>query len=227
MSEDAEGPVRKDDEAAPETSETATTAEAPVPPEAEERSEEAPAAAEPEPESEEAPAAAEPPAPPAAAPAPPPAVEAGSAAGSSSALAKADGGKRIVAALIDFAIAFVMSLVPGVGQLLGAGYLLLRDGLELDFMNHRSIGKKVMKLHLESVEGQPLELITSVKRNWVFAIGPLVLLLFFIPILGWLMLPFALFAAIALGITELVLAITDADGRRLGDKWAGTMVVED
>ena len=246
MSEDAEGPVRKDDEAAPETSETATTAEALVPPaasppqpESREGSEETPAAiepgaeseqappAEPEPQSEEAPAAAEPAAPPAAAPAPPPAVEAGPAAGSPSALAKADVGKRIVAAMIDFAIAFVMIIVPGIGQLLGAGYLLLRDGLELDFMNHRSIGKKVMKLHLESVEGQPIELITSVKRNWIFAFGPLVLLLFFIPILGWLMLPFALFATLALGITELVLAITDADGRRLGDKWAGTMVVED
>jgi uncharacterized RDD family membrane protein YckC len=234
MSEDAEGPVRKDDEAAPETSETATTAEALVPPEASppqpesrERSEEMPAAIEPGAESEEAPAAAEPAAPPVAAPAPPPAVEAGPAAGSPSALAKADVGKRIVAAMIDFAIAFVMGLVPGVGQLLGAGYLVLRDGLELDFMNHRSIGKKVMKLHLESLEGQPLELITSVKRNWIFAIGPLVPLLFIIPILGWVMIPFALFAAIALGITELVLVITAADGRRLGDKWAGTMVVVD
>ena len=129
--------------------------------------------------------------------------------------------------MIDFAIAFVMWFVPGVGQLLCAGYLVLRDGLELDFMNHRSIGKKVMKLHLESVEGQPLELITSVKRNWIFAIGPLASLLFIIPILGGVMILFALFAASALGITELVLAITDADGRRLGDKWAGTMVVVD
>ena len=68
---------------------------------------------------------------------------------------------------------------------------------------------------------------TSVRRNWIFGIGPLVPLLFIIPIIGWLMIPFALFAAIALGITELVLALTDAEGRRLGDKWANTMLVED
>jgi uncharacterized RDD family membrane protein YckC len=140
---------------------------------------------------------------------------------------KADVGKRIVAALIDLAIAFVVGFVPGVGQLLGAAYMLLRDGLDLDFMNHRSIGKQAMKLHLESVDGEPLELITSIKRNWMFALGPLVPLLLIIPILGWLMIPFVGFAALALGITELILALTDADGRRLGDKWAGTMIVED
>lgn len=237
MSDEADSPVSKDDEGTSETNENTTTAEIPVPPESTESAPTAPSA---EPEIPQEPTATEPEvvqdvaeteaAPEAAAvtteaPAPPP--PAPEPAGSSTTLAKADVGKRIVAALIDFAIAFVMILLPGVGQLLAAGYLLLRDGLELDFMNHRSIGKKVMKLHLESVEGQPLELITSVKRNWIFAIGPLVLLLFFIPILGWLMLPFALFAAIALGITELVLALTDADGRRLGDKWAGTIVVED
>jgi hypothetical protein len=68
---------------------------------------------------------------------------------------------------------------------------------------------------------------TSVKRNWIFALGPLVPLLLLIPILGWIMIPFVGFAAIALGITELILALTDGDGRRLGDKWANTMVVED
>jgi len=273
MSEDPEGPVRQDDAAEPETSDTATTADSPVPPEDTSPDPEGPAqpdagSLEPEaaaPESSEGATDAEPaaepaeaftpsedpapaadafapsedpapaaeafvpsedPAPPAETPAPPPAAEPGHAA-SSDALAKADVGKRIVAALIDFAIAFVMGLVPGVGQLLGAGYLILRDGLELDFMSHRSLGKQVMKLHLASVEGQPLELMTSVKRNWIFGIGPLVPLLFVIPILGWVLIPFALFAAIALGITELVLALTDADGRRLGDKWAATMVVED
>jgi len=221
MAEDAEGSAHKDDEAAPETSETATTSEVPIPlgdeaPEAEMAAESEPETPAPPPAVESAPEA----------PAPPPAVEA-APAGSSATLVKADVGKRVVAALIDFAVTFVMGLVPGVGQLLGAGYLVLRDGLELDFMKHRSLGKQVMKLHLESVDGQPLELMTSVRRNWIFGIGPLIPLLFVIPIIGWVMIPFALFAAIALGITELVLALTDAEGRRLGDKWANTMVVED
>lgn len=163
----------------------------------------------------------------AATPPPPPPPAADPVAQSGTVLTKADVGKRIVAALIDFAIAFVVGFVPGVGQLLGAAYLILRDGLELDFMNHRSIGKHVMNLHLETLDGQPLELMTSVKRNWIFALGPLVPLLLIIPIIGWILIPFVGFAALALGITELVLALTDADGRRLGDKWANTMIVED
>jgi len=216
MSAEDEGPVREDEEAAPETSDTATTTEVPVPP--------APESVVPSPDEE--PVAEAPQDEPAAAPAAPPAVEA-TPVETPDDLAKADVGKRVVAALIDFGIAFMMGLVPGVGQLLGAAYLILRDGLELDFMSHRSLGKNVMKLHLVSVDGEPLDLMTSVRRNWIFGIGPLVPLLFIIPILGWLMIPFALFAAIALGITELVLALTDAEGRRLGDKWANTMLVED
>lgn len=216
MSEDPEGPIREADEAASDTHED--TAEM-----------ETPAAVEP-PTTESAEATPQEPAapqvePPVAPPIAPPADH--GAASSAGAPAKAEVGKRLVAALIDFAVAFVIGFVPGVGQLLGSGYLILRDGLELDFMSHRSLGKQVMKLHLETVDGQPLELMTSVRRNWIFGIGPLVPLLFFIPFIGWLMIPFVLFAAIALGITELVLALTDADGRRLGDKWANTMVVED
>jgi uncharacterized RDD family membrane protein YckC len=159
--------------------------------------------------------------------APPPAPPMTEATSAPASVGKADVGKRVVAALIDFAIAFVMGFVPGVGQLLGSAYLVLRDGLEVDFMHHRSVGKQVMNLHVHSVGGEPLELMTSVKRNWIFALGPLVPLLILIPILGWIMIPFVGFAALALGITELVLALTDADGRRLGDKWANTMVVED
>jgi len=169
-----------------------------------------------------APPAPEPPAPEAPADPPPPPQAAATLVP-----VKADVGKRIVAAIIDFGIAFVMQLVPGVGQLLGAAYMILRDGLELDFMNHRSVGKQVMKLHIESVDGAPLELMTSVKRNWMFGLGPLVPLLLIIPILGWIMIPFVIFASLALVITELVLALTDAEGRRLGDKWAATLVAED
>ncbi|NKB90016.1 MAG: hypothetical protein GKS06_17530 [Acidobacteria bacterium] len=181
------------------TSEEATTAESPVPAEG-------------------------PPSPPPPAPDPTPTAAPEVDAGPRE---KADVGKRVLAALIDCGIAIVMAFVPGVGQLLGSAYMILRDGLDLDFMNHRSIGKQVMKLHVETVDGAPLELMTSVKRNWIFAIGPLVPLVFIIPLLGLLLFPFLAFASLALGITELVPALTDAEGRRLGDKWANTIVVED
>ncbi len=139
---------------------------------------------------------------------------------------KADLGKRIVAVLIDSAIAFVIGFIPGIGSLIGAAYMVLRDGMEFDFMNHRSIGKHVMKLHLESVDGASLDITTSLKRNWMFALAPLVPLLI-ITIVGWVLVPFVLFGALALMIVELVLVLTDAEGRRLGDKMAGTRVVED
>jgi len=141
-------------------------------------------------------------------------------------VAKADLGKRIVAVLIDSAIAFVIGFVPGIGSLIGGAYMVLRDGMEFDFMNHRSIGKHVMKLHLQSVDGSVLDLTTSLKRNWMFALAPLVPLLI-ISIVGWVLVPFVLFAALALMVTELVLVLTDAEGRRLGDKMAGTLIVED
>lgn len=142
--------------------------------------------------------------------------------------AKADVGRRIVAILIDFGIAIILSVViPAVGGLLAAAYMVARDGLELDFMHHRSVGKHLMKLSLVNVDGQPHDLMTSVRRNWMFGLGPIVTLLLFIPILGWILIPFVVFAAIALIITELILALTDGEGRRLGDKWSGTMLVED
>lgn len=142
--------------------------------------------------------------------------------------AKADVGRRIVAILIDFGLAFILSVViPAVGGLLAAAYMVARDGLDLDFMHHRSIGKHLMKLSLVNVDGQPHDLMTSVRRNWMFGLGPIVSLLLFIPILGWVLIPFVVFAAIALIITEFILALTDAEGRRLGDKWSGTMLVED
>jgi uncharacterized RDD family membrane protein YckC len=141
-------------------------------------------------------------------------------------MVKADLTKRFLAALIDGGLSFVVGFVPVIGGLVAAAYMLLRDGLELEFMDRRSIGKKVMKLRPVRLDGQPMDLVASAKRNWMFALGGIISLLMFIPFLGWLlMIPVAL-AALALGIIELVLVITDAQGRRLGDKIAATQVIE-
>jgi uncharacterized RDD family membrane protein YckC len=142
------------------------------------------------------------------------------------ALAKADLTKRFLAALIDGVLAGIVSLVPLVGGLVAAAYLLLRDGFDLEFMDRRSLGKKVMKLRPVLLDGQPMDLVASAKRNWMFALGGITALLVYIPILGWLlMIPVAL-VALALGIVEIVLVVTDARGRRVGDKIAGSQVVE-
>lgn len=140
--------------------------------------------------------------------------------------AKADLGKRFVAALIDGILAAIVGLVP-LGGFIGAAYMLLRDGLDFDFMKHRSIGKQVMKLHLVRDNGAAMDPITSVKRNWMFAFGALSTALAYIPIIGWLMLPFVALIAMVVGVIEIVLVLTDAQGRRMGDKFAGTLVVED
>ena len=153
---------------------------------------------------------------------------------------KADLGKRFVAILIDGVIANVLAFVLGIGGLgilygigllIAAGYILLRDGLALDFMNGRSIGKKVMKLQLIRLDGGTMDINTSIRRNWPLVLGFLIFglmnltggmnmllvagALFFI---GWIV--------SLLGIVEAILVLTDAEGRRIGDKFAGTMVVE-
>ncbi|MHB1224164.1 MAG: RDD family protein [Gemmatimonadaceae bacterium] len=139
---------------------------------------------------------------------------------------KADLGKRFIAAVIDGVIGFGIGLIPFVGGLIAAAYWLVRDGLEIEFMDRRSIGKKVMKLRPVRLDGLPMDIPTSVRRNWMFALGGVIQMLMFIPILGWLlMIPVAI-VAIALGLLELYKVVTDPQGRRLGDGMAGTRVIE-
>ena len=136
-----------------------------------------------------------------------------------------DLGKRAIAAIIDAVIAMVVGLVPIAGGIAATAYWLLRDGMDLDFMDHRSIGKKVMKLRPVTLDGQPLDLATSVKRNWMFALGGLTQF-FAMTIIGLVLaIPLGLIAFV-IGIVEIVLVLTDAEGRRMGDKMARTRVIE-
>lgn len=153
--------------------------------------------------------------------------------------AKADPVKRFLAILIDGVLASIIAFVLGiggttlygVGLLLGAGYILARDGLEYDFMDRRSIGKKMMKLRPIRLDGSAMDLNTSIMRNWPLALGSIVwgfanmaggLAIFFIAgllyFLAWL--------ASLLGLVEGILVLVDKDGRRIGDKMANTHVVE-
>ena len=134
---------------------------------------------------------------------------------------KADLGKRAAAVIIDWVIAWVVAIIiPFVGGLIAAAYMLLRDGFEVNFMDRRSLGKKLMKLRPVTLDGSPVDITVSVKRNWVFAIGP-VLMIF--PVVGWV---FGSIVGIIIGIIEVVLVFSDEEGRRMGDKLANTKVVE-
>ncbi len=139
---------------------------------------------------------------------------------------KADLGKRFVAAIIDAVVGVVVGLVPYIGGFVGAAYWLLRDGLEFEFMDQRSIGKKLMKLRPVTLDGSPMDMLASAKRNWMFALGGVISILIFIPIIGWLLIIPVGLVSLALGIVELVLVIVDPEGRRLGDKIANTKVIE-
>ncbi len=175
-------------------------------------------------------------------PAPPPMM---SDAGYGTGRGKADLGKRFAAYFIDAIIAWLPGMIfslifafggfrgagLGLGFLLGGAYMLVRDGLNMDFADGRSIGKKLMKLRAERLDGGPMTMEGSIRRNWplgafylLYGLGALFggLGIYSIAglfgIIGW--------AASLLTIVEAVLVLTDKDGRRLGDKMGETQIVD-
>lgn len=139
---------------------------------------------------------------------------------------KADSGKRLIAAIIDGILAAGVSFIPVIGGIIGGLYILLRDGLDIEFMDKRSIGKKLMKLRPVRLDGQPMDPLTSAKRNLPLSVGAIGTIFWVIPILGWIVA--ILFGAVGLvlGIIELIFVLTDPEGRRMGDKLAETKVIE-
>lgn len=139
---------------------------------------------------------------------------------------KADLTKRLVALIIDAAVAVVVGFIPLVGGLVSTAYWVLRDGLELDFMDQRSLGKRLTKLRPVRIDGARLDIMDSVRRNWMFGLGGLTQFLLFIPILGWLLIIPVALVAFGFGVVELVMVLTEGEGRRFGDRWANTKVIE-
>jgi len=139
---------------------------------------------------------------------------------------KADPSKRIVAAIIDAVIGVLVGLIPWIGGLISAAYWVLRDGMELEFMDNRSVGKKLMKLRPVTEDGRKMDMMMSVQRNWMFGIGAIIWFLMYIPIIGWLLIIPVSLIALAIGIVELIKVLTDEEGRRFGDVWAKTKVIE-
>jgi len=119
---------------------------------------------------------------------------------SSSSQTVASDGNRIIAYLIDVAVVVALAFVPVLGWIVGAAYLLTRDGLP--FLDGQSIGKKAMKIRAVSEDGQPLT------NNW----GPVVIR----NIVLWI--PF-------FPLIELIVMLTNPQKLRLGDQWAKTKVI--
>ena len=96
---------------------------------------------------------------------------------------------------------FPTELIPvrvfwGIMVLLGMGYFLLRDGF-----GGRSAGKRIMGLHVMTLDGRPCSWWNSVKRNCTV----------FIPLFN---------------LVELVLFLKDPHKPRLGDRLTKTHVEE-
>jgi len=132
---------------------------------------------------------------------------------------------RFVAFLIDAVAVALIGLVPIIGGLAGIAYVLFRDGLDIEFMQRRSLGKKLMKLTVVRTDGLPMDPMTSAQRNWPLVFGSLAQILVYIPVIGWILIPFVVLAGAVLVIIEVVRIVTSPDGRRLGDGYAGTRVV--
>ncbi len=144
------------------------------------------------------------------------------------ALTKADPVKRIIALIIDAVASMLVGLIPLVGGIIGALYMLLRDALPIEALEYKSIGKKLLKLSVVNIEDptSKIDYAASAKRNWMFALGPIMLFFLFIPIIGWIIDILIGIVVFVLAIIEIIKIFSDEKGVRLGDKMAGTMVIE-
>jgi uncharacterized RDD family membrane protein YckC len=153
--------------------------------------------------------------------------------------APADKVKRFLAQLIDAACAgllYVMvggllsllvgPLGDGLGAAAAAGYILARDGLTYEFMMHRSVGKQLLGLAVIGPDGGPIRIEDSVTRNLPMALGHLVGIVAWVPFIGWLFAFLSVPVLVLVALAEGVMVLTQEDGRRFGDRFAGTQVVE-
>jgi uncharacterized RDD family membrane protein YckC len=138
---------------------------------------------------------------------------------------KAEVFPRILAFMIDSLIAWIPVFIPFLGAIFGSLYLLFKDGLmyqitKKDEWKNKSIGKKLMNIEIISLDEQVIDLSISAKRNLPLTIGNFIAI---IPVIGWVIGPIL---ALVLALVELIIFLTDEDGRRLGDKWANTKVIK-
>lgn len=136
--------------------------------------------------------------------------------------------ERVVAALLDGIIASgLIALLGGPpGALLGAAYLVVRDGVDVGPFRFRSVGKYVMGLGLVRLDGRPVSLETSVQRNWMLGLLFVAGLFVVVPIVGGALASLLSLLGLALVLFETYNVLTDPAGRRWGDRLGNTKVVE-
>ncbi|HHV07249.1 MAG TPA: RDD family protein [Firmicutes bacterium] len=137
---------------------------------------------------------------------------------------KADLITRFLAALIDGMVVGILTLVPLVGLLAAAVYMLTKDGIVYELTKNqefrgRSIGKRILGLKVVRLDNMEMDISTSARRNLTLGLGSLIAL---VPIIGWIL---GVIIGAIMNIVEMLFVLMDSEGRRLGDKWAGTQVV--
>jgi uncharacterized RDD family membrane protein YckC len=148
--------------------------------------------------------------------------------GSSSGGSAAAQHERVVAALLDGIIASgLIALLGGApGALVGAAYLVARDGVDVGPLRFRSVGKYVMGLGLVRLDGRPVSLETSVQRNWMLGLLFVAGLFVLVPIVGGALASLLSFLGLGLILFEIYNVLADPAGRRWGDRLGNTKVVE-
>ncbi|MBN1880919.1 MAG: RDD family protein [Deltaproteobacteria bacterium] len=131
---------------------------------------------------------------------------------------KADVLHRLLAKLIDALLvgAACLVLYP-VGVMIGATYIIIADGL----FEGRSIGKYIIGLRvIREEDGEEATFTDSFIRNALFG---LIVLFGVVPFLRWLLI---LSVGLLIVLFETYYVVATADGRRVGDLAAGTLVVD-
>lgn len=125
---------------------------------------------------------------------------------------------RIVAYLVEGVIFALIVLIPVVGPLVAVAYMLGRDAL----CSGASPAKALLNLRvIDETTRQPIGVRQSVLRNFPLAIG---FFLPIIPVIGHIL--GGGFASFVFFI-ECTLVLFSSRRRRLGDRFAGTLVVEE
>lgn len=143
-------------------------------------------------------------------------------------------GRRYLAKFIDGVVGalaawLVAAVVPGwfegalLGALAGGGYVLVADGLETGPLRQRSVGKTMTGLEVRRLDGVPMGMLASARRNWMLALAFLPHPFTFRAPLLATALSVVAFALVAYEVWRVAAA---ESGRRWGDGIAGTEVVQ-
>ncbi|RMG60656.1 MAG: hypothetical protein D6713_02230 [Deltaproteobacteria bacterium] len=126
--------------------------------------------------------------------------------------------QRFLAKVIDVVIALCLWQIPGAaGYLASVVFLLVSDTVFGD----RSPGKKVAGLKVIRLDGERVDLLTSVMRNIPFAIPFAV---YPVPVVGKIL---AVLGFLILYLGEAYFCLYGDEGLRVGDTMASTSVILD